>query len=102
MTLQAFRSKIKFHTNPRLSWPSLSWPSFEQLGPGQQVHEMLSEKNYSDKKKTNKQKQKLKYWHQSTSNGMKNNQMKRLASGSNENLDYFVMVTRFNHNGSFT
>ena len=28
---------------------------------------------------------------------MKNNQTKRLASGSNENLDYFVMVTRFNH-----
>ena len=49
------------------------------------------------KKKTNKQKQKLKYWHQSTSNGMKNNQMKCLASGSNENLDYFVMVTMFNH-----
>ena len=28
---------------------------------------------------------------------MKNNQMKCLASGSNENLDYFVMVTMFNH-----
>ena len=55
MTLQAFRSKIKFHTNPRLSWPSLSWPSFEQLGPGQQVHEMLCEKKIIMIKKTNKQ-----------------------------------------------
>ena len=44
-----------------------------------------------------KTKQNLKYWHQSTSNEMKNNQTKHPASDSNENPDYFVIVTRFIH-----
>ena len=56
---------------------------------------MLSEKKIIVIKK--KQKQNLKYWHQSNRHGMKNNQTKHSPSGSNENPDYFVMVTRFIH-----
>ena len=93
--------KSNFTLTPGYLGPAYLGPALNNSALVSKFMRCLMKKNYSDKKKTNKQKQKLKYWHQSTSNGMKNNQTKCLASGSNENLDYFVMVTRFNHNGSF-